>query len=126
MGYCIIDTPEFIEVHSDMCDKMFERKDDYEFSNNSHYLEFFTFDEVEEFLNDKRNKNKKIIFCNECDPESRDYDEEGDDFYAEFDEDEDDDFYNDFDDEDFYEQDKDYSDFDDEKNDFYKESDDDY
>lgn len=87
MGYCVIETPEFIEVHSDMCDKMFEKKDDYQFNNKAHYLEFFIFDEVENFLNNENNKNKEIIFCDKCNPSSREYDEEGDDFYVEFDDD---------------------------------------
>lgn len=87
MGYCVIDTPEFMEVHSDMCDRLFERKDDLELNKTAHFLEFFVYDEVESFLKNEENKNKEIIFCSECKPQSREYDEEGDDFYVEFDDD---------------------------------------
>ena len=85
MGYCVIDSPEFIEVHSDLCDKMFERKEDLELNKKAHFIEFFTFEEVENFINDEKNENKKIIYCEECNPLSKEYDEEGDDFYVEFD-----------------------------------------
>ena len=85
MGYCVIDTPEKVEVHSDMCELVFEKKDNYQFNNIAHFIEFFTYEEVENFL--KNIENKEIIFCEVCNPQTKEYDEEGDDFYVEFDED---------------------------------------
>ena len=83
MGYTLISYNEIIEVHSDMCDEVFEKKDDFEFNNEAQYLNFALFEEVDEFL--KRNEDKEIIFCTKCKPENREYDEEYDDFYEEFD-----------------------------------------
>ena len=82
MGYSVIIDEALIEVHSDMCDKLFERKEELS-SKNLEFINFNMFDEVEEFIKDKEN----IVFCEECKPESKEYDEEYDDFYEEFDED---------------------------------------
>ena len=83
MGYTLINYDDVIEVHSDMCDEVFDKKDDFEFNNKAHYLNFALFEEVEEFL--EKNKDLEIIFCEKCKPESKEYDEEYDDFYEEFD-----------------------------------------
>ena len=82
MGYALISYDEVIEVHSDMCDEVFEKKDDFEFNNKAEYVYFTTFEEVEEFLKDK---DEEIVFCEKCKPEDGEYDEEYDDFYEEFD-----------------------------------------
>ena len=86
MGYTLISYDKIIEVHNDMCDSVFEKKDDVEFNNKAHYVDFATFEEVEEFLN--KNQDVEILFCEECNPESKEYDEEYDDFYEEFDDEE--------------------------------------
>ena len=82
MGYCVVVEDNKIEVHSDMCDKLFEKKEEISFKDLE-FIDFRLFEDVEEFLKDKEN----IIFCEYCSPESREYDEEWDDFYEEFDED---------------------------------------
>ena len=83
MGYTLISYDNKIEVHSDMCDEVFDKKDDFEFNNKAQYLNFALFEEVEEFL--ENNKDVEIIFCENCKPENKEYDEEYDDFYEEFD-----------------------------------------
>ena len=80
MGYSVVIDEDNIEVHCDMCDKLFERKDEISFKNLE-FINFNLFDEVEEFIKDKEN----IIFCEECKPENKECDEEWDDFYEEFD-----------------------------------------
>ena len=80
MGYTIIIDEQIMEVHSDMCERLFERKDEISFKNME-FIDFNMFDEVEEFLKEKDN----VVFCEKCKPESRKYDEEWDDFYEEFD-----------------------------------------
>lgn len=87
MGYTLINYDEVIEVHSDMCDEVFDKKDNFEFNNKAQYLNFALFEEVEEFLK-KEDSENKIVFCDKCKPESREYDEEYDDFYEEFDDEE--------------------------------------
>jgi len=84
MGYTVIIDEEKIEVHSDMCDKMFEKKEEISFKNLE-FINFNYFEEVEELIKDKEN----IVFCEECNPQTKEYDEEYDDFYEEFDDDED-------------------------------------
>jgi len=83
MGYTLISYDEIIEVHGDMCDEVFEKKDDFEFNNKANYIDFATFEEVEEFLN--KNQDAEIVFCEKCTPQAKEYDEEYDDFYEEFD-----------------------------------------
>ena len=83
MGYCVIETSEKVEIHSDLCELVFEKKDDYQFNNIAHFMEFFSFDEVENFL--KNIEDKEVIFCKVCNSQTKGYDEEGDDFYVEFD-----------------------------------------
>ena len=80
MGYSVVIDNENIEVHSDMCDELFKKKEEISFKNLE-FINFNMFEEVTEFLKDKEN----IIFCEVCKPESREYDEEWDDFYEEFD-----------------------------------------
>jgi len=88
MGYTVIETDNKIEIHSDMCDVVYEKKDDFKFNNIAHYMDFFKFIEVEEFLKNNT-EDKEVVFCEVCKPESKEYDEEGDDEYVEFDDDED-------------------------------------
>jgi len=88
LGYTVISTNNKIEVHSDMCDVVYEKKDDFEFNNIAHYIDFFTFSEVEEFLK-YNSEDREIVFCEVCKPQTKKYDEEGDDEYVEFDDDDD-------------------------------------
>jgi len=78
-----------IEVHSDLCDKLIESKDNYLLINEIEYINLIDFEEVEEFLNKDEYKGYEIIFCEVCKPEENKekYDEEYDDFYEEFAED---------------------------------------
>jgi len=87
MGYSVIIDDEKIEIHSDMCDRVFEKKDEISFKNLE-FINFNLFEEVEAFIKDKEN----VFFCEECKPESKEYDEEYDDFYEEFDEDDEEDY----------------------------------
>ncbi len=80
MGYTVIVDNDIIEVHSDMCDKLFEKKEEISFKDLE-FIDFNKFEELEEMIKDKEN----IVFCEECHPETREYDEEWDDFYQEFD-----------------------------------------
>ncbi len=80
MGYTVIIDEEKVEVHSDMCDRVFERKEEISFKNLE-FIDFNKFEEFEELIKDKEN----VVFCEECNPQSREYDEEWDDFYQEFD-----------------------------------------
>ena len=80
MGYTIIIDEEKIEVHSDMCDRVFEKKEEISFKNLE-FIDFNKFEEFEELIKDKEN----VVFCEECNPQSKAYDEEWDDFYQEFD-----------------------------------------
>ena len=82
MGYSVVieENGNMIEVHSDMCDKLFEKKDEVSFKNME-FINYNLFDEVEEFLDGKEN----VVFCEVCNPQNRQYDEEWDDFYEEFD-----------------------------------------
>jgi len=88
VGYTAIITDDKIEVHSDMCDVVYEKKDDFNFNNIAHYMDFFMFSDVEEFLKNNA-EDKEVIFCEVCKPQTQEYDEEGDDEYVEFDDDED-------------------------------------
>ena len=80
MGYSIV-IEDKIEVHCDMCDELFKRKEEISFKNLE-FINFNLFDEVEEFI-----KNKEAVFCTICNPQNRECDEEWDDFYEEFGED---------------------------------------
>jgi len=90
MGYMLIIDNEgkTIEVHSDLCDAVFEKKDDYELNNKLEYMPFNFYAEAQEYLNGC--KDYEIIFCELCNPlENREtLDEDYDDFYEEFDDDE--------------------------------------
>ena len=78
-----------IEIHSDLCDVLLEKKEDFNFSNEVMYISFHLFEEIEEFL--KNHEDYEVSYCEVCKPdENKEYlDEEYDDFYEEFDEDED-------------------------------------
>ena len=79
MGYTVV-IDDKIEVHSDMCDELYKRKEEISFKDIE-FVNFNFFDEVDEFLKDKEN----VIFCKICNPQTKEYDEEWDDFYEEFD-----------------------------------------
>ena len=81
MGYAVVIEDDKIEVHSDMCDRLFEKKEEISFKNME-FVNFIVFEEVEEFLKEKEN----VVFCDICKPQTKEYDEEWDDFYEEFDE----------------------------------------
>ncbi len=76
-----------IEIHSDLCDVLMQRKDDFVFNNCVEYVHLMNFDEVVEVLKKYEDFEKK--YCLECKPdENRDgLDEDYDDFYEEFAED---------------------------------------
>ncbi len=80
MGYTVVMDENIVEVHSDMCEKLFEKKDEISFKNIE-FIDFNLFNEVEDFLKGKEN----IVFCDVCNPQTKEYDEEWDDFYEEFD-----------------------------------------
>jgi len=86
----IIDTEnKKIEVHYDLCDVLFDKKDDFEFNNQVEYINLMNFNEVSEFIDKDEYKDFEITYCESCKPKenSDKYDEEYDDFYEEFDED---------------------------------------
>jgi hypothetical protein len=91
MGYEIVvdEKNKIIEIHSDVCDRVIEKKDDYQLNNELFYVGFNLFEEVEEFL--KNHEGFEIVECSECEPikNKEILDEMYDDFYEEFDEDED-------------------------------------
>jgi hypothetical protein len=90
MGYEIIVNPEEknVEVHWDMCDDVFDKKDNFELNNKLQYVTYHLYEEVENYLN-QLDEDYEIIFCEKCKPQENKekYDEEYDDFYVEFDED---------------------------------------
>ena len=89
MGYTLIfdDESKQIEVHSDLCDVVFEKKDNFELNNKLEYLNLNLYEEVEEKL--AAYDGYEVIICEICKPdENRDsLDEDYDDFYEEFAED---------------------------------------
>jgi len=92
MAYELIidDENKKIEIHSDLCDKFIEIKTD--FNNNFEYVNFHLFSEVENFLEKDEYRDFNIIECDECKPRenSKELDEEYNDFYEEFAEDDED------------------------------------
>ncbi len=80
-----------IEIHSDLCDVLMDKKDNFELNNVLEYIHLMNFDEVDEFLLKDEYKEFEIIYCEECKPKENRavLDEEYDDFYEEFPEDED-------------------------------------
>ena len=82
MGYSVVIDKDIIEVHCDMCEELFKRKEEISFKNLE-FINFNLFDEVKDFI-----KEKEVVFCDVCNPQTKECDEEWDDFYEEFDEDE--------------------------------------
>jgi hypothetical protein len=91
MAYEIIldEESKTIELHSDVCDELMAKKDNFELNNKLFYVGLNLYDEVEEFI--KNHEDYAVVECALCKPsENRDVlDEVYDDFYEEFDEDED-------------------------------------
>jgi len=75
-----------IEIHSDMCDRVFEAKD--KSIDGFEFAPFNLFEEVENYLNSI--EGYEVLMCEICKPEENKeaLDEEYDDFYEEFDDDE--------------------------------------
>jgi len=83
----IIDSKNsIVEIHSDLCDEVFKKKDNI-FSEYFEFIPFNFFEEIEEFL--KKHESLEVKYCEICAPkENREtLDEDYDDFYEEFDED---------------------------------------
>ena len=92
MAYMIIIDNENkqIEIHSDLCDVVFERKDDLKLNTKLEFAPFNFYSEIEEYLKNL-DEDFEVINCEICKPkENREaFDEDYDDFYEEFDDDED-------------------------------------
>jgi hypothetical protein len=91
MGYEVIvsEKDKTIEIHSDICDILIDKKDNYILNNELFYINFNLYEEIEEFL--KEHSDFTIQECEICKPKENkeELDEEYDDFYEEFAEDED-------------------------------------
>ncbi|NPA10760.1 MAG: hypothetical protein GXO62_00775 [Epsilonproteobacteria bacterium] len=91
MAYELIIQPDekMIEVHSDLCDKLMEKKDDFSFNSKAEYINVIDFNEVNDIIQ-KEYPDYSVLYCDMCEPDKRseEYDEEYDDFYEEFDDDE--------------------------------------
>ena len=91
MAYEVIfnEKDKIIEIHSDMCDILINKKDNHILNNELFYINFNLYEEVEEFL--KEHTDFTIQECEICKPKENKtvLDEEYDDFYEEFAEDED-------------------------------------
>ena len=92
MAYMIIIDNENkqIEIHSDLCDVVFDRKDDLKLNTKLEFAPFDFYSEIEEYLKNL-DEDFEVINCEICKPkENREaFDEDYDDFYEEFDDDED-------------------------------------
>jgi len=90
MGYMLIidNKNKQMEIHSDLCDEVFEKKDNFEENGELEFTPFNFYDEIEEYL--KSVEGFEIIECEICKPiENKEIlDEDYDDFYEEFDDDE--------------------------------------
>ena len=90
MGYMLIIDNEnrTIQVHSDMCDVVFDKKDDLSVNTKLEFIPFNFYSEVEDYL--KTVEDFEVSECDLCRPaQNRDeLDEDYDDFYEEFDDDE--------------------------------------
>ena len=92
MAYMIIIDNENkqIGIHSDLCDVVFDRKDDLKLNTKLEFAPFNFYSEIEEYLKNL-DEDFEVINCEICKPkENREaFDEDYDDFYEEFDDDED-------------------------------------
>jgi hypothetical protein len=90
MAYMIIIDNENkqIEIHSDLCDVVFDKKDNLELNTKLEFIPFNFFNEIEDYLNSIDGFD--IVECEICKPrENREeLDEDYDDFYEEFDDEE--------------------------------------
>jgi hypothetical protein len=89
MGYMLIIDNENknIEIHSDLCDVVFEKKERMFLNPQWEFIPFHYYAEIEEYLNNT--VDYEIFKCEICRPEENrnDFDEDYDDIYEEFDED---------------------------------------
>jgi len=90
MGYMLIIDNENkqVEIHSDLCDVVFDKKDNLELNTKLEFIPFNFFNEIEDYLNTIDGFD--IVECEICKPrENREeLDEDYDDFYEEFDDEE--------------------------------------
>jgi len=90
MGYMLIIDNENknIEIHSDLCDVVFDKKEDLSVNTKLEFIPFNFFSEVEEYLDTV--EEYEVIECEICKPKENQetLDEDYDDFYEEFDDDE--------------------------------------
>jgi hypothetical protein len=86
MGYMLIidDKNSSIEIHSDLCDVVFDKREDIAVNSTVEFIPFNKFEEIENYL---KTGDYEITICNICKPdENREaLDEDYDDFYEEFD-----------------------------------------
>jgi hypothetical protein len=89
MGYMLIIDNENkkIDIHSDLCDVVFAKKENFELNNVLEYIPFNFYSEIEEYL--QRIEEYEINICELCKPDENreELDEDYDDFYEEFDDD---------------------------------------
>ncbi len=89
MGYMLIIDNENknIEIHSDLCDVVFDKKEDLSVNTKLEFIPFNFFSEIEEYLDTV--EGYEVIECEKCKPKENQetLDEDYDDFYEEFDED---------------------------------------
>jgi hypothetical protein len=87
MGYMLIIDNENkkIEIHSDLCDEVFNKKDDFQLNSRLEFIPFNFYSEVKEYIETVEDYNIEI--CNICEPDKKtdELDEDYDDFYEEFD-----------------------------------------
>jgi hypothetical protein len=92
MAYMIIIDHENkqIQIHSDLCNVVFESKDNLTQNTKLEFTPFNFYSEIEEYLKNL-DEDFEVINCDICKPKENQeiLDEEYDDFYEEFDDDED-------------------------------------
>ncbi|WP_456479708.1 hypothetical protein [Nautilia sp.] len=89
MGYMLIIDNENknIEIHSDLCDAVFEKKEDLNLNTKLEFIPYNFYSEIEEYLQNV--EDYEITECEICSPKKNreELDEDYDDFYEEFDDD---------------------------------------
>jgi len=90
MGYMLIIDNENkkMQIHSDLCDVVFETKEDLNLNTKLEFIPYNFYSEIEDYL--KNVPEYEVVDCEICKPkENREnLDEDYDDFYEEFDDDE--------------------------------------
>ncbi|ACM93106.1 hypothetical protein NAMH_0188 [Nautilia profundicola AmH] len=90
MGYMLIIDNENknIEIHSDLCDVVFDKKEDLNINTKLEFIPFNFYEEIEEYL--QTVEGYEVVDCEVCKPKENqeELDEDYDDFYEEFDDDE--------------------------------------